>query len=141
VQNRDDGLLTYVASAVLNQVIVSADAHIAVFAPILTPAVFDKPVFFAVHVQSILTEANYGHRMISTLAAAITFFLKISDDSTTVVFYAIIDVEVRTDRALTSKFFQVVITDLFKHFEIFHTNGFHFWREFARFQFILVWIC
>ena len=132
MQNRDDGLLAYVASAVVNQVIISANSHIAVFTPILAPTVFDEPVFFAVHVQSVLTEAHNGHRMVCTLAAAITFFLKISDDSTTIVFYAIIDVEVRTDCALTSKFFQVVISDLFEHFEILHTNCFHFWREFAR---------
>lgn len=102
MQNRDDGLLAYVASAVVNQVIVSANSHIAVFTPILTPAVFDEPVFFAVHVQSVLTESHYGHRMVCTFAAAITFFLKISDDSIAIVFYAIIDVEVRTDCALTS---------------------------------------
>ena len=105
MQNGNDSLLAYVASTVVNQVIVSTDTHVAVFSPVLTPAIFNQPVFFAVHVQSILTEAHNSHCMVGALIATTTLVLEISDYPITVVLYAIIDVEVCADCSLTSKTF------------------------------------
>jgi len=100
-----DGLLSNIARTVWYQVVVSTNAHVAVFTPTFTPAVFDQPVLFAVGLKTILPDAHNCYCVVGALFTAAALFLKVCYDSITVVLYAVINVETTAQSTLASQLF------------------------------------
>ncbi len=76
--------------------------------------------------------------MVCSFAAATTFVVEVSYDTITVVFNAVVDIEVNAGSPATGQLFQVVVDQLFKNLEVCYAHRFHLWVILAVSKLVLV---
>jgi hypothetical protein len=87
---------------ILQLVIVRTNPHEPVFSPILPPAIFNDPVLGTLTIREVLSVSYNSSRVIEAFPTAAALSFKISNDPTSIVFDAIVDIECYTNRTMTN---------------------------------------